>query len=674
MNDPMRHLFLVLVLFGSSVFAQAGEMPWIEVAKDKKGFVLTPSGHPFVPWGFNYDHDANGRLLEDYWETEWPAVEAHFDEMKTLGANVIRVHLQLGKFMERPETANDKSLDRLAKLVALAERLHLYLDLTGLGCYHKKDVPTWYDKLQETDRWDVQARFWRAIAGRVGKSPVIFCYDLMNEPVVPGGRRTDGDWLGPPFAGNHFVQLITLDQQDRPRYEIARQWIQHLSAAIRQTDRRHLITVGLVDWSLDRPGLTSGFIPSKIIADLDFVSVHLYPATGKVHEELETLKGFAVGKPVVIEETFPLNCSANELGEFIDQSTSVASGWIGFYWGKTPTEYRQSAAIEDVLVLSWLELFHRHGPPAVRPEFIIGADVSWVQQQGEQGIRFSDHGVQKDIFSILKDHGFNWIRLRVFYDPRVEHGYSNKGYCDLDHTLLMAKRIKAAGMGFLLDFHYSDTWADPGHQIKPAGWVNLHGADLEKALHDYTKDVLTALKKQGAAPDMVQIGNEISNGFLWPDGEVWKSGKWDVFCGLIKAGIAGTREVDPSTKIMLHLALGGQNGQSRAFLDKALAQGVEFDVVGQSYYPRWHGTLADLKSNLTDLAGRYKQSIIVVEYSVPNVRQINDTVRNLPDGKGLGAFIWEPTSSRRPALFDNKGNAKPEIDDYQKMSEDYHQK
>jgi hypothetical protein len=358
-NDPMRYFFLVFVLLGSSVLAQAGEMPWVKVAEGKKGFILTPTGLPFVPWGFNYDHDAGGRLLEDYWESEWSTVEAHFDQMKKLGANVIRIHLQLGKFMDGPLSANEKSLDRLTKLVALAERLHLYLDLTGLGCYHKKDVPTWYDKLSEKDRWDVQARFWRAVAGRVGKSSAIFCYDLMNEAVVPGGRSTDENWLGPPFAGSYFVQFITLDQRDRPRHEIARQWIQHLTAAIRQTDRRHLITVGLVDWSLDRPGLSSGFIPSKIVDDLDFVSVHLYPATGEVNEALETLKGFAVGKPVIIEETFPLKCSANELGEFIDRSASVASGWIGFYWGKTPEKLRRSKELGDALLLEWLKVFEK---------------------------------------------------------------------------------------------------------------------------------------------------------------------------------------------------------------------------------------------------------------------------------------------------------------------------
>jgi hypothetical protein len=334
-------------------------MPWVAVSKDKRGFVLSPSGRPFVPWGFNYDHDDKGRLLEDYWEEEWPTVEAHFGQMKKLGANVVRVHLQLGKFMDGLEKPNAKALACHGKLVALAERLRLYLDLTGLGCYHKKDVPAWYDKLSEKDRWAVQTRFWQAVAGRCAESPAVFCYDLMNEPVVPGGKRKDGNWLGPPFAGKHYVQFITLDQHDRPRPDIAQRWVHHLTVAIRKKDKRHLITVGLVDWSLDRKGLTSGFVPEKVAHDLDFVSVHLYPKTGKVDEALKTLAGFAVGKPVLIEETFPLVCSAKELEEFIDGSKKHAAGWIGFYWGKPPEELRRSKKIPDALTLDWLELFQR---------------------------------------------------------------------------------------------------------------------------------------------------------------------------------------------------------------------------------------------------------------------------------------------------------------------------
>jgi len=334
-------------------------MPWIVVSKDKKAFALERSGKRFTPWGFNYDHDAQGRLIEEYWEKEWDKVEAHFGQMKKFGANVVRIHLQVGKFMDGPEKANQKALARLDKLLRLAEKERLYLDLTGLGCYHKADVPPWYDKVSEKDRWDVQAGFWKAVAGRCKDSPALFCYDLMNEPVVPGGRRKDGDWLGPPFGGKHLVQVITLDQKDRPRPDIARQWVRHLTAAIREKDKRHLITVGLVDWSLDRPGLTSGFIPAKIADDLDFVAVHLYPKSGKVKDALDTLAGFSVGKPVLIEETFPLTCSPKELEEFIEGAKKHAAGWIGFYWGKTPDELRRSKTIPDAMTLGWLELFEK---------------------------------------------------------------------------------------------------------------------------------------------------------------------------------------------------------------------------------------------------------------------------------------------------------------------------
>jgi hypothetical protein len=262
--------------------------------------------------------------------------------------------------MDGPEKPNGKALDRLGKLLELAGRLRLYLDLTGLGCYHKKDVPTWYDKLTEKERWAVQARFWQAVAGCCAASPAVFCYDLMNEPVVPGGRRPDGDWLAPPFAGKkHFIQFITLDQADRSRPHIARQWIHKLVVAIREKDKRHPITVGLADWSLDRPGLTSGFVPEKVAEDLDFVSVHVYPKKGQVDEALKTLAGFAVGKPMLIEETFPLACSLKELEDFIEKSRKHAAGWIGFYWGKPPEELRQSNTISDALTLSWLELFER---------------------------------------------------------------------------------------------------------------------------------------------------------------------------------------------------------------------------------------------------------------------------------------------------------------------------
>ena len=355
----------MLRLFSASLFCLyaitvfAADMERIEVSLDRKGFVSQPSGTKFVPWGFNYDHDEEGRLLEDYWEIEWPKVVADFREMHELGANVVRVHLQVGKFLTDRDTPNKKALSKLEQLLKLAEEQRLYLDLTGLGCYHKHDVPAWYDALSEVDRWAAQATFWEAIAQQCESSPAVFCYDLMNEPVVPGGKRNAGDWLGPPFAGKHFVQVITLNQADRPRHEIAKLWIKTLVSAIRKKDRRHLVTVGLVDWSLDRPGLTSGFPPNKVSDDLDFVCVHLYPESKKLDQAIETLKGFQIGKPVVIEETFPLKSSPEEFAEFIERSRPHATGWIGFYWGKTVAEYREGKTITDAVMLKWLEFFQK---------------------------------------------------------------------------------------------------------------------------------------------------------------------------------------------------------------------------------------------------------------------------------------------------------------------------
>jgi hypothetical protein len=339
----------------------------IRVSADGNGFSTERDNRPFVPWGFNYDHDRDGRLLEDYWFEEWETVVADFREMKQLGANAARIHLQFGRFMDRPDQPNESSLRQLEKLLKLAESTGIYLDLTGLGCYHKRDVPPWYDQLEERARWEAQANFWRAVARVCRGSPALFCYDLMNEPVVPGGARADREWLGPPFAGKHFVQFVTLDQAARPRPTVARDWVRFLVAAIREVDPDHLVTVGLVDWSLNRPGLTSGFEPPQIAPEVDFLCVHLYPERGKVPEALETLRGFRVGKPVVIEETFPLRCSMEEFGEFFTGSREFCSGWFGFYWGKTIAECRESGTVGDAIVASWLEYFQAHRPPGAVP-------------------------------------------------------------------------------------------------------------------------------------------------------------------------------------------------------------------------------------------------------------------------------------------------------------------
>ncbi|MCA9066570.1 MAG: cellulase family glycosylhydrolase, partial [Planctomycetaceae bacterium] len=185
--------------------AEQGTQERIRVSADHTHFVREQSGERFSVWGVNYDHDHGGALLEDYWHDHWDVVVEDFAEIRALGANVVRIHLQLSKFMATAEQPNEQNLDRLRQLVELAEHNGLYLDLTGLGCYHKQDVPAWYDALSESDRWDVQVRFWQAVADVCRESPAIFCYDLMNEPILPG-KDPETDWLAGDLAGKHFVQ------------------------------------------------------------------------------------------------------------------------------------------------------------------------------------------------------------------------------------------------------------------------------------------------------------------------------------------------------------------------------------------------------------------------------------------------------------------------------------
>lgn len=340
----------------------ANQLEWIRVADDHAGFVGAASGRRFTPWGFNYDRDSKMRLLEDYWEAEWDTVVEDFREMRQLGANLVRVHLQLGRFLSAPGEPDARALRRLGDLLRLAGESGLYLDLTGLGCYRKADVPAWYDALDEAGRWAAQVRFWEAVAGQCADSPAVFCYNLMNEPVVPGARRAAGDWLAGDFAGFHYVQFITLDPAGRERAEIARAWVARLTGAIRARDPRHLITVGLLPNSADTTGLNSGFLPTRIAGELDFLSVHLYPQRGKLDEDLKRLEGFRVGKPLVVEEVFPLNCPPAELREFIHRAGGAVAGWVGFYWGQTPAELQNSTKFSDALTRQWLELFQQEAP------------------------------------------------------------------------------------------------------------------------------------------------------------------------------------------------------------------------------------------------------------------------------------------------------------------------
>lgn len=295
---------------------------------------------------------------------------------------------------------------------------------------------------------------------------------------------------------------------------------------------------------------------------------------------------------------------------------------------------------------------------------MLGADISFLPQLEARGIKFSDAGKEKDAIQILKDHGFNYIRLRIFNEPARDSGYSpGRGFCDLEHTRAMAKRVKAAGMKLLLDFHYSDTWADPGKQFKPAAWKGKSFPELKQAVYDYTRDVMQVLKDQGTAPDMVQVGNEINHGMIWPEGSIRHL---DSLAQLIYAGINGVRAVAPATTIMLHVALGGQYDESVFFYDAMLQRQVPFDVIGLSYYPKWHCTLADLEYNLDELARRYNKDVIVVEYSHLK-KEVNELAFDVYGGHGKGSAIWEPLNTWE-SVFDREGRSKELLMVYDEIS------
>ena len=305
---------------------------------------------------------------------------------------------------------------------------------------------------------------------------------------------------------------------------------------------------------------------------------------------------------------------------------------------------------------------------------MIGADISFLPEiesgagrfaQGARG--FTENGTSVDAVELLKRHGFNAIRLRIFVNPENPAGYApGTGFCGLDSTLSMARRVKAAGLGLLLDFHYSDYWADPQQQNKPLAWAGLEYGALRDTVRSYTSAVLRALREQGTPPDMVQIGNEVNHGLLWPEGHI---GNLDQLAGLLQAGVEGTEAVDSGIPVMMHIALGGQNDEARFWLDNMIARGVQFDIIGLSYYPRWHGTLEDLSANLHDLVARYRKPVNVVEYS-DFKRPVHEIVFGLPGDMGKGAAIWEPLGWRS-GLFDREGGVLDRMRVYDSLSTEF---
>lgn len=349
------------------------------------------------------------------------------------------------------------------------------------------------------------------------------------------------------------------------------------------------------------------------------------------------------------------------------------------------------------------------GPPGARAGsiqaadgFIKGADVSFLQEIENHGGIFRENGTPKDLLDILGDHGFNYARLRIWHTPPA-------GYCGMDSTLLMAAKIKAKSLGLLLDFHYSDTWADPGKQSKPKAWGDLTFGALKDSVYEYTRLVMARLKSRNTLPDMVQIGNEVICGLLWDDGRVCGTfdtpGQWANLGELVAAGVRGVDAAlgsADSTRIMIHIDRGADIGGITWFFDNFVTQGIDFDVIGLSYYPWWHGKLDEVEAALDSVARRYDKDVVIVETAYPwtldwyddmhniiglpkqlhpgypatvsgqrtFIADLIDIVAGTPAYRGRGVFYWAPeyisvpgmgSSWENLTLFDFKGDLLPSV-------------
>lgn len=296
--------------------------------------------------------------------------------------------------------------------------------------------------------------------------------------------------------------------------------------------------------------------------------------------------------------------------------------------------------------------------------FAKGADVGWLNQLENSGVKWvNDNGVQQDALQILKSKGINSIRLRVFVNPPSSFQWTKRdgttcilGYGDSTGVVYMAQRAKALGMKIMIDFHYSDHFADPAYQDKPAAWVNHSFSQLQTDVYDHTYSVMSQLAAVGVYPEWVQVGNETNDGMLWPDG---KSSNFSNWSKLINKGYDAVKKVSPSSKVVLHLANGYNNSLYRYVFDGLKKAGTNYDVIAMSYYPYWNNTdysnnINDLSYNLNDMVSRYGKEVMVAEVggleTNPNetyniVRAVSDKVKAVPNNKGLGVFYWEPEAN-----------------------------
>jgi arabinogalactan endo-1,4-beta-galactosidase len=281
--------------------------------------------------------------------------------------------------------------------------------------------------------------------------------------------------------------------------------------------------------------------------------------------------------------------------------------------------------------------------------FANGSDVSWVTQMEASGLKFyNSSGTQQDLFTILKGLGINSIRLRVWVNPSA-------GWCNTADVVAKAKRAVAAGMSVMIDFHYSDTWADPGDQNKPAAWTSYSTSTLISTVYSYTYSTLSTLKSNGITPTWVQVGNETSNGMLWTDGEAsLSSTNFQNFANMITNGYNAVKAVFPSAKVIVHLANGYDNTTFRWMFDGLKTYGAKYDVIGMSLYPttsNWSTLDSECLTNMNDMVSRYGKQVMICEAGMSEsaattcksfLSDLITKVKSVSGGNGLGVFYWEP--------------------------------
>lgn len=278
--------------------------------------------------------------------------------------------------------------------------------------------------------------------------------------------------------------------------------------------------------------------------------------------------------------------------------------------------------------------------------FAKGADVSWLTEMEQSNKRFYDrNGREWECMALLRELGMNSIRLRVWVDPA-------NGWCNKEDLLVKAFRARNLGMRLMVDFHYSDTWADPGQQTKPAAWESLDMEGLKAAVATHTKEVLNLLKENGITPEWVQVGNETGDGMLWEDGRASKNMK--NYADLNNAGYDAVKEVFPDAKVIVHLQKGDDNSLFRWLFDGLKENGGKWDVIGMSLYPtveNWEDMNSKCVANMRDMIARYGSEVMLCEVGMPLdqaevcrvfLEELIAETKNIEGDKCLGIFYWEP--------------------------------